>query len=112
MKNSGVSGNQASLCLQHEAFGIPDGKEIFTISTPEQTTHHLPKKNTISGLSEDLRFKQLKSENQFLKTLVEDLMLDKLSQARRITELNQEKSRLKKALADLILDNGNKKELL
>ncbi len=107
MKNSGGDGNQTALCLQHEAFGISEGKEIFTISTPEQTTPHPTKKNNIIGLSEDLRFNQLTAENQRLKTLVEDLMLDKLSQAQRIMELNEEKSRLKKALADLILDNHN-----
>lgn len=105
MKNSGGDGTQVALCLQHEAFGIPDGKEIFTISTPEQTTSYPIKKNNIIGLSEDLHFKRLIAKNQRLKTLVEDLMLDKLSQARRIMELNKEKSRLKKALADLILDN-------
>jgi len=107
MKNNGGDVTQAVLCLQHEAFGIPDGKEIFTISTPEQTTSHPIKRNHIIGLSEDLRFKQLTAENQRLNALVESLMLDKFSQAHRIMELNEEKSRLKKAIADLILDTQN-----
>ena len=109
MKNSGKDGNQAGLFLQHEAFGIPDRKKNFMISTPEQTTHHPAKENNIIGLSEDLQFKRLKVENQRLKALVEDLIFDKTCQAKRIKELNDEKSRLKKALADLILDNGNGK---
>lgn len=107
MENSGGGGTQTALCMEHETFGMPDGKENFTISTPKQTTHNRTKKNNIIGLSEDLRFKQLEVENQRLKTLVENLMFDKLSQARRIMELNEEKSRLKKALADLILECQN-----
>ena len=106
MKNSRVIGNQTALCLQHEEFEIPDDKEIATISTPDQAALHRTMKNNIFGLSEDLRLKQLTSENQCLKKLVEDLMHDKLSQAHRIMELNEEKSRLKKTIADLILCNG------
>jgi len=104
MKNIGENGNQAALSLQHESFAMPDGKEIFTISTPEQTTHQSAKKDNIIGLSEDLRFKRLTAENKRLKIFVEDLVSDKCCQARRITELNEETARLKKALAGLILE--------
>jgi len=105
MKNNVGSRKHAALCLQHEVFGIPYGKEIFANSIPEQTEPHLLKKINMFGLSEDSGFKQLTEENQNLKSLVGDLMLDKLSQAQRIMELNEEKSRLKRALADLVLGN-------
>lgn len=108
MKTSGENGNHATLCQQHEDFGIPDGKEIFMVRTPEQTTHYPEQKNNIIGLSENVQLNLLRAENQKLKTLVEDLIHDKACQAQRITELNQEKSRLKKTIADLIMDNGNK----
>jgi hypothetical protein len=108
MKNSGENGSQAALCLQHEAFEIPDDKEIIISRTPEQTTQHPVKKNNIIGLSGDVRHHLLKLENKRLKALVEDLILDKSCQARRIMELNRETSRLKKAIADLIIGNENK----
>jgi hypothetical protein len=105
MKNSREKGNQAALFVQHEAFGIPDSKEILITRTPEQSTQNSEKISNIIGLSEDVRHSLLKVENQRLKALVEDLILDKTCQARRITELNRETSRLKKVIADLILDN-------
>ncbi len=93
---------------QRIADGIAeDDKEIATISTPDPAALHRTMKNNIFGLSEDLRLKQLTSENQSLKKLVEDLMHDKLSQAQRIMELNEEKSRFKETIADLILDKQN-----
>ncbi len=112
MKNRGENGNQAALCLQHEAFGIPDGKEILITRTPEQTTQNPEKIDNIIGLSEDLQLKRLTAENQRLKILVEDLTSDKFIQAQRISELNEEKSRLKKALGELIIDNGDAKSSL
>ena len=107
MKSSGENGNQAALCLQHEAFGIPDGKEILITRTPEQTKQHPVKKNNIIELPEDVGHHLLKAENKRLKALVEDLIFDKTCQAQRITELNRETSRLKKAIADLFIDNQN-----
>jgi hypothetical protein len=104
MKKFGKNRNPAAHSLQHEAFGMPDGKEIFTITTPEQTTHQTASKDNIIGLCEDLRFKRLTAENKRLAILVEDLVSDKGCQAQRITELNEETSRLKKALAGLVLD--------
>lgn len=107
MKNSRGVGTQTALCKTHEAFGMPADKEIFKINTPEHPTHQPASKNTLIGLSEDLRLKQLTIENQRLKTLVENLTVDKLNQAQRIMALNKETSRLKKVLADLILDAQN-----
>lgn len=104
MKSSGEKGNQAALCLQHEAFGLPDGKDGLT-TIAREAIDHPARKNNIIGISEDLRLNVLKAENQRLKALVEDLSLDKTCQAQRIAELNRETSQLKKAIADLIIGN-------
>ena len=107
MKKSGGNGNPAAHYLRQQASDIRDEKEIFTIRTPEHISLHREAKNTAFGLSDELRLKQLSAENQRLKTLVEELMVDKFSQAHRIMELNDEKARLKKALADQILNDHN-----
>lgn len=54
--------------------------------------------------------KQLEQENHWLRSLLEDLVNDKLIQAQRIKELEHEKSLLKQTLADLIFDQHHFKE--
>ena len=108
MKTSGEKEHQAASCSRDDVFGVFDSPEVPAVSTIKSGPHHSDRKNNIIRFSENVRIQLLTAENQRLKNLVEDLILDKQCQARRIGELNDEKKQLKKALAELILDSPSR----